>query len=197
MRRSARARRMTRHQGRLTRRSRLHLVSLMDIFTILVFFLLLNSSDVEVLRSDQSIELPKSTAEQKPETTLVLVINRTDLVLAGRSLVKVEQLMARDGTHIEELSAELERQSSRRGELSAREKKFGRAVTIMGDQSISFTLLKRVMSTCGACVCRPRGCCAGTPPAATHRFSTRCPIHGWLSLASAPRAWPIRTGWAR
>ena len=40
----------------------INLVSMMDIFTILVFFLLVNSSDVEVLPNAKEIVLPTSTA---------------------------------------------------------------------------------------------------------------------------------------
>ncbi|MGK0261262.1 MAG: biopolymer transport protein ExbD, partial [Candidatus Azotimanducaceae bacterium] len=45
----------------------LNLVSLMDIFTILVFFLMVNSSEVEVLQTSSDIKLPDSTSEQRPE----------------------------------------------------------------------------------------------------------------------------------
>ena len=44
----------------------LNIVSLMDIFTLLVFFLLANSNDVEVLPSASIIQMPESVSEQKP-----------------------------------------------------------------------------------------------------------------------------------
>ena len=49
--RSGRAKRMEKHHKRNKSTAALNLVSLMDIFTILVFFLLVNSSDVETLPS--------------------------------------------------------------------------------------------------------------------------------------------------
>ena len=55
----------------------LNLVSLMDIFTILVFFLMVNSSEVEVLQTSSKIKLPDSTSEQRPENQLVISISRT------------------------------------------------------------------------------------------------------------------------
>ena len=55
MKQSIRAKRMARHHSRLKKVPTLNLVSLMDIFTILVFFLLVNSSDVEVIETDKNI----------------------------------------------------------------------------------------------------------------------------------------------
>lgn len=145
---SMRARRMQRHHRRMKGSSKLNLVSLMDIFTILVFFLLLNSGDVEVLRSDKSIILPMSVAQKKPDATLLVVVNATDLLVAGRAMAKVEDILQRDGLDIPELAKELQHQAARRPKLTQVEQKKGRAITIMGDQSIPYSLLKRIMNTC-------------------------------------------------
>ena len=60
-----RAARMDRHHKRHKQGVSLNLVSLMDIFTILVFFLLVNSSDVEVLPNAKDVQLPESIAEHR------------------------------------------------------------------------------------------------------------------------------------
>jgi biopolymer transport protein TolR len=65
---------------RLGRNAGLNLVSLMDIFTILVFFLLVNSTDAESLPSAKSIKLPESVAQQKPKETLIIMVTNTDIV---------------------------------------------------------------------------------------------------------------------
>ena len=69
---SRRAKRMGQHHKRNKATATLNLVSLMDIFTILVFFLLVNSSDVEVLPNDKDIQLPESIAEEKAKETVVM-----------------------------------------------------------------------------------------------------------------------------
>jgi biopolymer transport protein ExbD len=69
---SLRARRMASNHRRMQQNSKLNLVSLMDIFTILVFFLMVNSGDVEILQSDKDITLPDSVSEQKPDLTLLV-----------------------------------------------------------------------------------------------------------------------------
>ncbi|WP_170308603.1 ExbD/TolR family protein [Corallincola luteus] len=149
MKQSMRARRMARHHRKLSgAASKLNLVSLMDIFTILVFFLMVNSSEVQVLQSNKTIKLPDSVAEQRPEETLVIMVNSDNLVVQGRPIVKTSELMADDQALIPALQTELDYQAKRRPELSEQEKKLGRPVTIMGDASIPYELLKKVMATC-------------------------------------------------
>lgn len=148
MKQSLRAKRMAKHHKRLKNQSKLNLVSLMDIFTILVFFLLVNSSDVEVLQTDKTITLPTSTAETMPDTTVVVRVNANDLLVGGRPVAKVSDVMAESGNSIPALAKELNFLSAKARPLSPEEQQLGRAVTIMGDKAIPYTLLKKVMATC-------------------------------------------------
>jgi biopolymer transport protein ExbD len=150
MKKSARAMRMERHHKRMAKDSKLSLVSLMDIFTILVFFLMLNASDVQVLQNSKSVELPKSSAKQAAKETLVLMINNNELILQGRKLVDVAAIMAREEEQIVELSTELAYQTTKSSNVLVDEdgEPVDRAITIMGDKSIPYALLKRIMQTC-------------------------------------------------
>jgi biopolymer transport protein ExbD len=145
---SFRAKRMDRNHRRMKQVPKLNLVSLMDIFTILVFFLMVNSGDVEVLQSDKNIKLPESVAEQKPALTLLIKISDQDLIVQGRKVASVSDILSQSSNEIEELSKELEYLASRKPLLSHNEKERGRSVIIMGDQNIPYKLLKRVMATC-------------------------------------------------
>lgn len=144
---SLRAKRMAKHHRRLGGVGKLNLVSLMDIFTILVFFLLINSSDVEVLSTEKSIQLPESVASQKPDATLLIKVNNEDLLVGTLAVAKVEEILASGTVTIPALEKELQYQAGRR-ELTEAEKEKGRAVTIMGDQEVPYELLKRIMTTC-------------------------------------------------
>ncbi|MGH1486813.1 MAG: ExbD/TolR family protein [Cellvibrionaceae bacterium] len=144
---SLRAKRMAKHHRRMGSMPKLNLVSLMDIFTILVFFLLINSSDVEVLSSEKSIKLPESVASQKPDTTLIIKVNNEDILVGNYPIAKVSDILSRPDVTIAELEKELNRQASRRP-ANELEKEKGRAVTIMGDQAVPYQLLKRIMTTC-------------------------------------------------
>lgn len=145
---SQRAKRMARSHSRHKAAPKLNLTSLMDIFTILVFFLMVNSSDVQVLDSKKSIKLPESFAEKKPQETLVVMVNDRDLLVQGRKLADVPTVISRDEDIIPELDKELKYQASRKPITDEAQKKKGRDITIMGDKEVPYKLLKKIMTTC-------------------------------------------------
>ncbi len=148
MHKSRRAMRMERRHDRGKKGTALNLVSLMDIFTILVFFLLVNSSDVEVLPNAKEIQLPESIAEEKAKETVVILIGDEDIIVQGTPVAKVAEVMARNGNDIPELRQALLSQNDRVLRREAADDIEGREVTIMGDRDISYRLLKKVMATC-------------------------------------------------
>lgn len=150
MKQSMRARRMARHHRRLSQLPKLNLVSLMDIFTILVFFLLVNSSEVEVLSRDKSIELPASVADQQPDESLLLVVGDEQILVNGRPVASVTDVLAQSDEEIPGLSEELALRAERARPLTEAEAQIGRPITIMGDKGIPYKLLKKVMATCAA-----------------------------------------------
>ncbi len=145
---SRRAKRMERHHKRTKGRAGINLVSLMDIFTILVFFLLVNSSDVDVLPNTKSIQLPESVAEQKPKETLFIIVNDQNLLVQGRPVVNVPDVLNSPDNIIKELKEELEYQASRSALPADAESR--RDVTILGDKEIPYRLLKKIMITCNS-----------------------------------------------
>lgn len=145
---SRRAKRMQRHHKRLKKGGTINLVSLMDIFTILVFFLLVNSSDVQNLPNTKDIQLPDSIAEQRPKETLFIVVSEQDLLVQGRRVASVDEVLAGDENIIAPLKKELEYQASR--SLAPAEKEARREITILGDKRIPYRLLKKIMITCNS-----------------------------------------------
>lgn len=148
MKQSIHAKRMARAYKRHRAGSKLNLVSLMDIFTILVFFLLVNSSDVEVLQNNKDIKLPESVAEQRPENNLIVMVSHESILVGGRKVADTKQLGKLKGNEIEGLKKELEYLASRKPYASDEEAQKGRDITIMGDKGIPYELLKKVMTTC-------------------------------------------------
>ncbi len=144
---SNRAKRMRKHHAR-NRTVALQLVSLMDIFTILVFFLLVNSSDVQVLPNVKDIQMPESIAEQKPRETVVVLITKHAILVQGTQVATIDEAMNSAGLMIPALQAALMNQNKRflSQDLAADIEK--REVTIMGDKEIPYSLLKKVMATC-------------------------------------------------
>ncbi len=141
--------RMSKNHQRLNNTAKLNLVSLMDIFTILVFFLLLNSGDAEVLQSSKHIKLPDSVSEQIPEDNVVVTVSGSAILVGGRQVASIEEVLATaNGSTIKGLEEELLYLASKRPDKTEREIELGRGVTIMGDHSIPYEILKVVMGTC-------------------------------------------------
>jgi biopolymer transport protein ExbD len=141
------AQRMQKNHRRLLKPVKLNLVSLMDIFTILVFFLLINTGDNELLKNSKHIKLPDSVAETRPEATITVMVTATDVIVDGRPVATMEDVVSSDGV-IPGLAKELDYLAGGRAELTDEEKVNGRAVTILGDHTIPYEILKRVMITC-------------------------------------------------
>jgi biopolymer transport protein TolR len=145
---SKRAQRMERRHNRGKKLGSLNLVSLMDIFTILVFFLLVNSSDVQTLPNAKDIQLPHSIAEEKAKETVVILIGEEDILVQGTPIVRVDEVLRLRGNDIPQLRQALMSQNDRVLRREAQDDIAGREVTIMGDKDIPYRLLKKVMATC-------------------------------------------------
>jgi len=123
---------------------KLNLVSLMDIFTILVFFLMVNSSDVEILQTSADVKLPDSTSQQRPDEQTVITVSDNSIVVMGRKVADVDALIGTGDIAIEGLAEELRYQAERKGDAPDD----GYEITIMGDRQIPYWLLKKIMLTC-------------------------------------------------
>lgn len=129
--------------------SKLSLIALMDIFTILVFFLLLNSGDAEKIHNAKFVALPDSSAGSSPHKEVAIIIGEDKIWFEDELVGEIDALLAPNpGKVIPELSAVLAEYVERKGELSPFEKRSGLSVTILGDKSASYTLIKSIMETC-------------------------------------------------
>ena len=136
-----RAARMARNQSGLD----MNLVALIDIFTILIFFLM-SSTGIEVLTNARAVKLPISTAEKAPRQTIVVAVSDTDIVVDGRKVASVAEANAMQGDLIPGLKAELDLLASRQV-VGADKDGSSKAVTIMGDKALPYSLLRKVMYT--------------------------------------------------
>ena len=148
MKQSRRARRMERHHKRRKGTPSFNLVSLMDIFTILVFFLLVNSGEGEVLPSTRNVDLPESIAEQKPRENVVVMVTEHDILVQGSRIALLKDVNDSGKLLIDPLKAALVSQNKRRFLASNAAKPTAPEVTIMGNKEIPYRLLKKVMATC-------------------------------------------------
>ena len=145
MRNSRRIKRMSRNRLKITK---MNLTSLMDVFTILVFFLLVNSGSVEVLDAPKEVTLPESRVQMKPRETVVIFVSPEEVLVQGQSVAMVTDIL--DG-----VSGSTDPITSRLSELkqnvvgpSTLAVAGSLEVTILADKSVPFIVIKRIMSTC-------------------------------------------------
>jgi len=153
MKQSAKAKRLAKHHKRFGATSQLNLVALMDIFTILVFFLMVNQSDVRVLQSTKEIKLPVSLAEELPAENLIITLLPDNILVQERAVLAkgkaISSFTDKESTAlINALKKELSYQSNKRNKLTKVEQEKGRAVTIIGDATLPYSLLKQIMAAC-------------------------------------------------
>ncbi len=143
--------RIKKHRQRGHHGSHMALVPFIDMLTMLVVFLLLHSSDVEILPNTKNITIPQSIAELKPRETVVVMVTTEDLLVNGRSVAKVADINRVDAALvIEPLRLALKEQSDSSLRNASQEDLAEREITIMGDKGTPFTVLKRVMATATA-----------------------------------------------
>lgn len=150
MKESSRARRMQRHhERRNNKNASLNMVSLMDIFTILVFFLLVSAANSDILPTPKNIKLPLSTAQALPKENLVIIVGEKDILLQGKKVAEVPSVVKSSQNIILPLMDGLKDQLRSKPSSNAKELvKSG--VTIMGDKEIPYIVLKKLMMTCAA-----------------------------------------------
>jgi len=147
-----RAARMARHHKRAKSQGELNLVSMIDMLTVLVFFLLVyTTNEVEILPSAKDVQLPQSIAEQTAREAVVVIVSETEILMNGESLGKISDILKSQDLIIPKLKAALEQQVQRSvladSTLTEDQQIASREVTIMADKEIPYQLLKRVMAT--------------------------------------------------
>lgn len=124
----------------------MNLVSLIDIFTILIFFLMSSAAGVEILTPGRTVALPQSSADKAPRETLVITVSGSDILVDGRRVATVSEAIAAEGDSIPGLAGELALQAQRQT-IRPENRTQGKTVTIMGDKDIPYRLLRKVMVT--------------------------------------------------
>jgi biopolymer transport protein TolR len=138
---------MAQHHLRHRADAELNLVPFIDILTVMVAFLLVYATQVEVIHNAKAIPLPESIAKQQPHPTVVVTVTKSDIYVQGELVATVPQVLAQAGNDIASLRAALD---SRRvvGATAAGADPAHRELTIMADKTLPYAVLKKIMSTC-------------------------------------------------
>lgn len=145
MRNSRRMRRMGRNKKKVTG---LNLTSLMDVFTILVFFLLFHSSGGEAVEAPKQIKLPDSVVETKPRETVVIMVSPEVVLVQGEAVIGTPELLEAKVETVAPITERLKQLERNIIGISTRTAVQSKEVTILADKTIPFSALKKIMSTC-------------------------------------------------
>ncbi len=145
MKKSSRARRMARHHGKHKAVATLNLTSLMDIFTILLIFLLVNNNNAAKLPDNQGIQLPESIAQELPTEVLTIQVSPVDIIVEGQKIADTETVRNQEERTVAALVEELNFRASQGLAISPDE---DREIMILADRSVPYSVIKKLMRSC-------------------------------------------------
>jgi len=128
----------------------LNLIPLIDILSVLVAFLLVYSADVEVVQNTKSIEIPESIAEEQPKQSVVVLITKDQIFVQGEPVATIADIRSAQTALIEPLREVLDRPMTENGVAAVDVDPAARQITVMGDKSLPYEVVKKVMATCTA-----------------------------------------------
>jgi len=136
---------MARHHGRHKMVATLNLTSLMDIFTILLIFLLVNNNNAAKLPEDQDIQLPESTAQELPNDVLIIQVSATNVIIDGRKIADTQAVKVQEERTVDALVEELKFRASRALAINPEDE---REVMIQADRDVPYAVIKKLMRSC-------------------------------------------------
>ena len=104
---SNRARRMAQHHARHKADAELNLIPLIDILSVMVAFLLVYSTEVEVIQNTKGIEVPQSIAQTQPKESVVVMITKDQLFVQGELVANVADIKSSTTALVEPLREKL------------------------------------------------------------------------------------------
>ncbi len=130
----------------------LKLTSMIDMFTILLVFLLKSySAEGQIMSVAPDLRLPESTAQKLPQTTSIIAITQDVILLDGHRVTTVDEVMKNQNLLIPELLSELRAKrnlSEQVGKLTT-DMGFTGKISIQGDRTLPYLIIKKIMFTCG------------------------------------------------
>jgi len=146
MKQNRRMKRMARASGQ--NKAGLNLVSLMDVFTILVFFLLVNSSSSDVMEPPKSIKLPESVVDSKPRETVIVLITENNVLVQGHIVMSTAEVIASKDAIMQPIKQRLLEQQKKVIGIKTKTIAQSREVTVLAHRTLPFKLLKKIMASC-------------------------------------------------
>jgi biopolymer transport protein TolR len=126
----------------------INLIPMMDVLTVLVFFLLFHSFNTTL--PDAQIALPASVVETRPRETVAIVVSPEIVMVQGEAVVNTPKLLDDSMGIVYEIRERLEQLERNVIGTSTKTDAESKEVTLLADKTIPFKVLKKIMSTCTA-----------------------------------------------
>lgn len=141
------SRRLKRMDSREIKTPTVVLTSLMDIFIVMVIYLLMNQSIGVDVAPPRAIKLPDSVADSQPRQTVVMTVGNKDVVVQGERVATIAEVLESKEDYIEVVGKRMLK--IRESYIGINDESLANSieVTIMADRSIPFKVLKKLMST--------------------------------------------------
>jgi len=135
---------------------KLNLTSMMDMFTIILVFLLKTfSTEGQLISPSDFLKLPNSRVEQPPEVGLDLVVSKQIILVNHEKVAALDDIISNNPAVMENgiikpLRDRLRFYSSQAKKMEVDYGvKFSGKVMIQGDKELQYSELVKVMRTCG------------------------------------------------
>ncbi len=141
--------RIKRHRQRRHGANHFALIPFIDMMTILVVFLLAHTAEVDILPNTKNISIPQSLSDRKPSAAVVVMVTKDSVYVDGELVGSVGDMVANQDPSFAPLKSALLAQNARSLRSAEQTDPAKREVTIMGDKSTPYSVLKKIMMTCG------------------------------------------------
>ena len=147
---SRRMRRRDRFRRMDNKVAALSLVALIDMFTNLVFFLLVSQGVSVIQEPRKEIQLPDSYVEEMPRSTVVIMVSDKWVLVEGVQLATVDELIAIKEDSFPAIRDRLAQIKRKVIGLTEQTNAQSDEVTILADKELPFKIMKKLMSTCAS-----------------------------------------------
>ncbi len=125
----------------------LSLTALMDVFIVMVIYLIMNQAIGVDIPPPKNIKIPDSVVETTPRQTILMMVSDKEVIVDGELTVTVAEVLQTRGDTIEAVRERMERIKMSTLGLSEESIANSTEVTILADRSVPFKVLKKLMSS--------------------------------------------------
>jgi biopolymer transport protein TolR len=126
----------------------LNLIPLIDILSVMVAFLLVYSTDVEILQNPKGVSIPQSRTDVRPKQSVVVMVTKDGLLVQGETVASFAEVSDPRTQFIEPLRRVLQRPIDGLDAAARDAALISQEVTVMADKELPYEVLRKVLATC-------------------------------------------------